>query len=515
LDLLLLMIIGFSSMRQAIAAEYFVDPAGNNSAAGTALAPWQTLQYAADRVGPGDVVTVLPGNYAGFQLETSGAFADPIEFLAEPGVYITQPVPDRGDGINLEGAAHVIIDGFNVDGMPRAGVRSVGFANDLTSHVTLRNITATNNGEWGIFTGHVDDLVIEDNLTSGSLDEHGIYVSNSGDRPILRDNIVFGNHGSGIHMNGDLSQGGDGTISNALVSGNIIHDNGTTGSGINMDGVQNSLIENNLIYDNHSSGISLYQIDAAAPASNNVIVNNTIRIADDGRWALNIQDGSIGNKSFNNILISDHATRGAIDVCSDCLPGFVSDYNVVISRFTSDGPFLSLAQWQTQHGQDLHSLVATAADLFVNPTGGDYHLLPTSPARDAGTAMLAPAFDLDGQPRPLGAAFDVGAYEFGLLALPGDYNQDGTVNAADYTVWRNNLGSLTSLPNDSSPGVGPDDYERWKSHFGESAGSGSSDPQSAIRNPQSAAVPEPSGIILATIALVSRLFWRHRPPAAV
>ena len=29
--------------------------------------------------------------------------------------------------------------------------------------------------------------------------------------------------------------------------------------------------------------------------------------------------------------------------------------------------------------------------------------------------------------------------------MPGDYNRDGTVNAADYTVWRNTLGSTTDL----------------------------------------------------------------------
>jgi hypothetical protein len=78
----------------------------------------------------------------------------------------------------------------------------------------------------------------------------------------------------------------------------------------------------------------------------------------------------------------------------------------------------------------------------------------------------------------------------------GDYNQDGTVNAADYTVWRNNLGSPTALPNDDSPGVGPDDYDRWKDHFGESAGSGAS---ASI----DAAVPEPSALVLFTGALLA------------
>ena len=80
-----------------------------------------------------------------------------------------------------------------------------------------------------------------------------------------------------------------------------------------------------------------------------------------------------------------------------------------------------------------------------------------------------------------------------MAGQPGDYNQDGTVNTADYTVWRNNLGSLTSLPNDDSDGVGPDDYDRWKDHFGESAGSGS------LAN---SAVPEPGAMALVAVAVV-------------
>ncbi len=36
---------------------------------------------------------------------------------------------------------------------------------------------------------------------------------------------------------------------------------------------------------------------------NNIVVNNkTILVASDGRWALNIQDGSTGNHLYNNIL---------------------------------------------------------------------------------------------------------------------------------------------------------------------------------------------------------------------
>ena len=46
----------------------FVSNAGSDVAAGTAAAPWKTLQHAADTVQAGDVVTVRAGNYAGLDL---------------------------------------------------------------------------------------------------------------------------------------------------------------------------------------------------------------------------------------------------------------------------------------------------------------------------------------------------------------------------------------------------------------------------------------------------------------
>jgi T5SS/PEP-CTERM-associated repeat protein len=89
------------------------------------------------------------------------------------------------------------------------------------------------------------------------------------------------------------------------------------------------------------------------------------------------------------------------------------------------------------------------------------------------------------------------------LDLPGDYNNDGFVDAADYTVWRNKLGSATSLPNDNTPGVGQDDYTRWKANFGQVAGSGAG----SIAPPYSA-TPEPSTPLLALSGLAILLNLR-------
>jgi hypothetical protein len=55
--------------------------------------------------------------------------------------------------------------------------------------------------------------------------------------------------------------------------------------------------------------------------------------------------------------------------------------------------------------------------------------------------------------------------------LPGDYNGNGTVDAADYVLWRNG----GPLQNDTTPAsVGPEDYDVWRANFGRTFGSGAS-----------------------------------------
>ena len=66
-----------------------------------------------------------------------------------------------------------------------------------------------------------------------------------------------------------------------------------------------------------------------------------------------------------------------------------------------------------------------------------------------------------------GDPFHIDYYEITAPGVAGDYNNDGTVNAADYTRWRDNLGASVTLPNDSTPGmVTAADYDVWKAAFG-------------------------------------------------
>jgi hypothetical protein len=85
------------------------------------------------------------------------------------------------------------------------------------------------------------------------------------------------------------------------------------------------------------------------------------------------------------------------------------------------------------------------------------------------------------------------------IELVGDYNNDGAVDAADYTVWRDNLGTDAELPNDPIGGtIGAEQYDNWKSNFGATSNddTGSSSSAHALPEPQSLLLLMP-GMLLA------------------
>ena len=67
-------------------------------------------------------------------------------------------------------------------------------------------------------------------------------------------------------------------------------------------------------------------------------------------------------------------------------------------------------------------------------------------------------------------------FSFILEGVPGDYNHDGTVDAADYVAWRKTPAAF---------GGNPAGYNNWRTNFGDLSGSGGSNN----------AVPEPSAIV--------------------
>jgi subtilisin-like proprotein convertase family protein len=77
----------------------------------------------------------------------------------------------------------------------------------------------------------------------------------------------------------------------------------------------------------------------------------------------------------------------------------------------------------------------------------------------------------------------------GSPVTPGDFNSDGTVDAADYVVWRHGLGTQYTQS----------DYDILRANFGKSLGSGSGSTGFALgasAESLSAAIPEPTSTLL-------------------
>jgi len=378
---------------------------------------YSTIQAAADASAAGDTVVVHPGAYAGFQVDPSGAAGSPIYFFANgAGVKITSPA-STGDGIRLQNVSHVVIDGFEIEAPPQRCIAARGATPEAPMiDVTVRRNLCKNATVEGFYLSEVSKSLIEDNEVSGAgvkgdTRSHCIYLANAGsDDTTIRRNRLHGckaAESNGIHMNGDLSVGGDGIISGLVVESNVIYDNGQ--NGLNLDGVQSSLFQNNVIYGNARNGLRAYAIDGAAGPKGLRVVNNTLRAEQSG-FALKLSEDEGGHVVFGNVLLG---SSGAISM--DASPGFQSNYNAVSDQLSADGEssMLGLAGWQAL-GFDKNSFVASAA-LFTNAAAGDYTLAAGAPAIDKGTATFgginAPVTDFLGTSRPQGAGFDIGAHE--------------------------------------------------------------------------------------------------------
>lgn len=123
-----------------------------------------------------------------------------------------------------------------------------------------------------------------------------------------------------------------------------------------------------------------------------------------------------------------------------------------------------------------------------------YSLNGTSPAGTQSVRVSVGATGMfDSLTNPQSAFFDDLSLDVVVAGVPGDYNNNGTVDAADYVLWRNG-GPLQNEV--STPGATTaEDYTAWRARFGNTAAAGAG----ALA---AAAVPEPAAGVLAMLALL-------------
>lgn len=158
----------------------------------------------------------------------------------------------------------------------------------------------------------------------------------------------------------------------------------------------------------------------------------------------------------------------------------------------------NLIRWQNDYSFITVSTADPLLGALANNGGPTmtHALAPISPALNLGSNPAGLTSDQRGAAfsRTAGAAPDIGAYEVqtaSSAALPGDYNGNHAVDAADYVLWRKTLGTaveaFTGADGDGDGSVAAADHEVWRGNFGvTSAGAGAAVEASSASFPASA-----------------------------
>lgn len=298
----------------------------------------------------------------------------------------------------------------------------------------------------------------------------GMYLLNA-NRAVITGNVVISNAGSIVNngMGGGMYLYGTGTgmqvqsnqvLSNSATTGNYMGLGGGIGGGPTGALLQGNIIENNRTNSAQTGGgAGLYQYGGSAQYVGNLVRGNKGTHAvhlnysssyvegnqvvdndtDEGITLWSIQGG--GPTFVNNIVARSGGRAFAISGTGAVITATLL-HNTLVGSGTGHGVYASLANvyitnaivvshsWGITNTTPLSSTVMPEHTLFwgnandgirgaspvdgnpafVNPAGTDFHLGAGSAAIDSGIATWVTT-DIDGDPRPMGMGYDIGADE--------------------------------------------------------------------------------------------------------
>ena len=463
--------VALSTCKAAPGKIYYVAPDGMDSNTGTIWFPFRTIQHCLDVVQSGDTCLIRGGtyyeslvlrrsgsvtaritikNYNGESVSVNSGGSRTLTVSGRLGYYtieglsfLTSGSGEQADGnVDLKGNVwagetakeggndgfvlrdcyvqgtikfyghHNLVEGCEVDGMNKKWATGIYDHFGPSHHNTYRNNVIHGFSGRGIWSmSYTENILVENNRV---FDCSTMGIDLDGASHAVRNSIVKGNEIANIIG----AQGVGILLENAfdcVIEGNLIHDVGHEGIQIfnygqgcghwadneYRDDHTNTVLKNNIIYNVYGGdkgGINAYSVRGI------YVYGNTIHNARGGGILLNqhcgwqCQDWIIENNIFtdNDQTIKIYGGTSGLDISHNLYYPASSVSNPGSNSIFSDPQ-------------------------FVNAQNHDFHLQSISPAKDAGATISYLTDDFDGNLRPQGAGFDIGAYEFG-----GDTNYNHT-----------------------------------------------------------------------------------------
>ncbi len=437
---------------------YYVDqshPQASDANPGTESLPWKTIQKAADSIKAGDTVIVKSGSYPEritFSNGRRGAPGQVVTFKAQPRRTVTMW------GFYTQFAHYLRIQGFNIT----TDASLTGWTEQNGVFISSDHVEVVDNYLYGLkgtaISGDSVGTIVSGNriyqsqagivisgtgwLVEGNEVER-LYHWSDGDSDYSRffgdDHVIRGNYFHGTNFN---------EIADAHVDCFQTFDN-------NGEHAHHILFENNICTEFHQGLMgeaAYYHNTSDLTFRNNIFAHGLA-------WGLCVEEITNVTAVHNVFADIQYHGMGFRDGASGLVENNIF-YNAGSNYWASDGGSVSGSHnllyntTDTIAQPDFPNDLVNRDPLFVNPGANDYHIREGSPAMDAGLNVGVTA-DLDGNPRPQGAGYDIGAYEFTpalvFWGVPG--------NNSIYLGWKVNYtlspGTTWQIDYTGGPGTPP------------------------------------------------------------